>query len=128
MPGYAPPTGMTSYVPPGQQQQPRFPQPQQFPGHQQARPGGLPGMPVPQQRPPMSQFGAPSMAGPGMPMQQQPQPLQAPRPAQHMQSMPTGAPAGMYGAPGQPIARPQVLTTSCYVRALSELLMQMSEP
>ena len=69
-------------------------------------------MPVPQQRPMMSQY--PSINGPGMPMQQQQQlqqlqPLQAPRPAQHMQSMPAGAPAGMYGAPGQPMPRPQVL-------------------
>lgn len=112
MPGYAPPTGMTSYVPPGQQQPPRFAQPQQFPGHPQVRPGP---QPVPQQRPIMSQY--PSMSGPGMPMQQQQQQqqqlqqnpsLQTPRPAQHMQSMPTGAPAGMYGAPGQPMPRPQV--------------------
>lgn len=106
IPGYAPPTGMTSYVPPAQQQPPRFSQPQQFPGHPQARPGPLPSMPVPQQRPTLSQY--PSMSGPGMPMQQQLQQLQAPRPAQQMQSMPTGVPAGMYGAQGQPMPRPQV--------------------
>lgn len=96
---------MTSYVPPGQQQAPRFSQPQQFPGHPQARPGPLPGMPLPQQRPTLSQY--PSMSGPGMPMQQLQQ-LQAPRPAQQMQAMPTGVPAGMYGAPGQQMPRPQV--------------------
>lgn len=115
MPGYAPPTGMTSYVPPGQQQQPRFQQPQQFPGHPQARPGGAPPMSVPQQRPPMAQFAPPSMGAPGMPMQQpqQAQQHQGPRPVQHMPAMANGPPA-MYGAPGQPMTRPQVqLLFSC---------------
>jgi len=110
MPGYAPPTGMTSYVPPGQQQQPRFQQPQQFPGHQQARPSGLPAMSLPQQRPPLAQYAPPTMGAPGMPMQQppqQPQQLQGPRPVQHMPSLANG-PSGMYGAPGQSMARPQV--------------------
>ncbi|DBB01103.1 TPA: hypothetical protein ACH3X1_000995 [Trebouxia sp. C0004] len=101
---------MTSYVPPGQQQQLRFQQPQQFPGHQQARPGGLPAVSVPPQRPIMSQYAPPSMGMPGMSMQQpqQAQQLQAPRPVQHMPSMANG-PSAMYGAPGQPMARPQVV-------------------
>ena len=104
-PGYAPPTGMTSYVPPGQPQ-PRAAQPLQFPGHPQARPNGMPNMGMPQQRPQMSQYGPPGMAMPGMPMQQPQQPQQYP--AAHPMQMQQPVPNGIYGAPGQPMARPQV--------------------
>ena len=108
MPGYAPPTGMTSYVPPGQPQQ-RPHQPLQFPGHQQVRPNGVPGMSMPQQRPPGNQFGSPAMNMPGMPMQQpqQPQQFQAQHPMQMQRPIANGMP-GMYGAPPQAMPRPQV--------------------
>lgn len=106
MPGYAPPTGMTSYVPPGQPQQ-RPHQPLQFPGHPQVRPNGMPGMSMPQQRPPVSQYGSATMAG--MPMQQQqPQPqYQAQHPMQMQRPMANGM-SSLYGAPPQAMPRPQV--------------------
>ena len=108
MPSYAPPTGMTSYVPPGQPQQ-RPHQPLQFPGHPQVRPNSMPGMSLPQQRPPGNQFGSPAMNMPGMPMQQtqQAQQFQPQHPMQMQRPMANGM-SGMYGGPPQAVPRPQV--------------------